>query len=113
VAAGGETRTQKWCCPAKGLQHFDISYWAFEELVHPVYGGYNAAHSDCQNTQSYDVDVNFKVATIKQSQNCSGHYSNTFTGIGTACCPALHVHCDSTPLCWPAAVAATPSQVLP
>jgi cullin-associated NEDD8-dissociated protein 1 len=26
VAAGGETRKQQWCCPAKGLQHFDISY---------------------------------------------------------------------------------------
>jgi hypothetical protein len=38
VAAGGETRTQTWCCAAPGLQHFDISYWAFEKLVHPVSG---------------------------------------------------------------------------
>jgi hypothetical protein len=38
VAAGGETRTQSWCCAAKGLQHFDISYWAMEKLVRPVFG---------------------------------------------------------------------------
>lgn len=38
VAKGGETRTQQWCCGAKGLQHFDVSYDAFEKLTHPVYG---------------------------------------------------------------------------
>ncbi|KAG1671486.1 hypothetical protein FOA52_003144 [Chlamydomonas sp. UWO 241] len=36
VKPGGETRTQQWCCGNE--QHFDLSYWAFEQLSHPVYG---------------------------------------------------------------------------
>ncbi|KAI8476465.1 MAG: hypothetical protein J3K34DRAFT_455778 [Monoraphidium minutum] len=36
VAPGGETREQTWCCG--GVQHFDLSYDAFEQLAHPVYG---------------------------------------------------------------------------
>lgn len=55
MAAGGETRTQNWCCQLTGKlqQHFDISYYAFEKLVHPVYGRYpnckmlNAAQLQC------------------------------------------------------------------
>jgi hypothetical protein len=34
VAEGGEVRRQHWCCG--GVQHFDISYWGFEQLAHPV-----------------------------------------------------------------------------
>lgn len=36
VKPGGETRTQQWCCG--GIYHFDISYWGFEQLAHPLYG---------------------------------------------------------------------------
>jgi hypothetical protein len=36
VKPGGETRTQTWCCG--GVEHFDLSYDAFEQLAHPVYG---------------------------------------------------------------------------
>ena len=31
----------QWCCPnADGsvVQHFDLSFWAFEQLAHPLYG---------------------------------------------------------------------------
>ncbi|WIA32859.1 hypothetical protein OEZ86_006034 [Tetradesmus obliquus] len=39
VAPGGEIRTQSWCCPSSiGLGHFDLSFWAFEQLAHPLYG---------------------------------------------------------------------------
>ncbi|KAF6253155.1 hypothetical protein COO60DRAFT_1643399 [Scenedesmus sp. NREL 46B-D3] len=38
VAAGGETRTQTWCCATQGVRHFDVAYDAFEQLAHPVYG---------------------------------------------------------------------------
>ncbi|GAX79409.1 hypothetical protein CEUSTIGMA_g6850.t1 [Chlamydomonas eustigma] len=36
VKKGGEVRRQEWCCG--GEHHFDLSYYAFEELAHPVYG---------------------------------------------------------------------------
>eukprot|EP00198_Chlamydomonas_reinhardtii_P014096 XP_001703433.1 predicted protein [Chlamydomonas reinhardtii] len=36
VKAGGEVRRQEWCCG--GQNHFDLSYFAFEDLAHPVYG---------------------------------------------------------------------------
>jgi cullin-associated NEDD8-dissociated protein 1 len=32
----GEIRTQNWCCG--GNNHFDLSFWAFEQLAHPSYG---------------------------------------------------------------------------
>jgi cullin-associated NEDD8-dissociated protein 1 len=32
----GEVRRQFWCCG--GQNHFDLSYWAFQKLAHPVYG---------------------------------------------------------------------------
>ncbi|WIA23970.1 hypothetical protein OEZ85_013605 [Tetradesmus obliquus] len=38
VAAGGETRTQTWCCSTQDVRHFDVSYDTFEQLAHPVYG---------------------------------------------------------------------------
>jgi cullin-associated NEDD8-dissociated protein 1 len=31
-----ENRTQPWCCG--GNNHFDLSFWAFEQLAHPSYG---------------------------------------------------------------------------
>jgi rare lipoprotein A (peptidoglycan hydrolase) len=31
-----EIRTQNWCCG--GNNHFDLSFWAFEQLAHPTYG---------------------------------------------------------------------------
>lgn len=31
-----EVRTQNWCCG--GNNHFDLSFWAFEQLAHPSYG---------------------------------------------------------------------------
>jgi hypothetical protein len=66
VKKGGEMRQQKWCCGGerdstfaqlhlqverlfhepqsnlvlhgKGEHHFDISYYAFKQLAHPLYG---------------------------------------------------------------------------
>ncbi|KAI8470025.1 MAG: hypothetical protein J3K34DRAFT_521703 [Monoraphidium minutum] len=39
VAPGGEVRRQEVCCggPA-GITHFDISFYGFEQLAHPLYG---------------------------------------------------------------------------
>ncbi|MEW5313055.1 MAG: hypothetical protein WDW38_004649 [Sanguina aurantia] len=34
--SAGTTQKQDWCCG--GQNHFDLSYWAFEKLAHPVYG---------------------------------------------------------------------------
>jgi cullin-associated NEDD8-dissociated protein 1 len=31
-----EIRTQNWCCG--GNNHFDLNFWAFEQLAHPSYG---------------------------------------------------------------------------
>ncbi|KXZ56876.1 hypothetical protein GPECTOR_1g790 [Gonium pectorale] len=36
VQKGGEIRRQEWCCG--GQNHFDLSFFAFEQLAHPVYG---------------------------------------------------------------------------
>lgn len=59
VAPGGETRKQNWCCELSGKlqQHFDISYYAFEKLVHPVYGEFQVTL-----VQSYGADVQQNVA---------------------------------------------------
>jgi hypothetical protein len=32
----GQTAAQPWCCG--DVYHFDMSFWAFERLAHPVYG---------------------------------------------------------------------------
>ncbi|GFH29604.1 expansin-like EG45 domain-containing protein [Haematococcus lacustris] len=36
VKPGGEVRRQEWCCGP--VHHFDLSYWAFEQLAHPLFG---------------------------------------------------------------------------
>ncbi|KAJ9505556.1 hypothetical protein QJQ45_028036, partial [Haematococcus lacustris] len=36
VKPGGEVRRQEWCCGP--VNHFDLSYWAFEQLAHPLFG---------------------------------------------------------------------------
>ncbi|KAJ9517598.1 hypothetical protein QJQ45_025065 [Haematococcus lacustris] len=36
VKPGGEVRRQEWCCGP--MPHFDLSWWAFEQLAHPLSG---------------------------------------------------------------------------
>eukprot|EP00775_Hariotina_reticulata_P013960 gene13960-14074_t len=36
IKYSGEVRTQNWCCG--GNNHFDLSFWAFQQLAHPSYG---------------------------------------------------------------------------
>uniref|UniRef100_A0A383WGT9 Expansin-like EG45 domain-containing protein n=1 Tax=Tetradesmus obliquus TaxID=3088 RepID=A0A383WGT9_TETOB len=39
VKKGGEVRKQLACCGGKGgFAHFDLSFWAFEKLAHPLSG---------------------------------------------------------------------------
>ena len=39
VKPGGETRRQDVCCGGSaGIAHFDISFFGFEQLAHPLYG---------------------------------------------------------------------------
>eukprot|EP00882_Tetradesmus_deserticola_P029331 GHRQ01032846.1.p1 GENE.GHRQ01032846.1~~GHRQ01032846.1.p1 ORF type:complete len:418 (+),score=138.10 GHRQ01032846.1:407-1660(+) len=39
VKKGGEVRKQQVCCGGKaGIAHFDLSYWAYEKLAHPLSG---------------------------------------------------------------------------
>jgi cullin-associated NEDD8-dissociated protein 1 len=44
----GTVRRQWWCCG--GNNHFDLSFWAFEKLVHPSYGVMKMEYRpvDCQ-----------------------------------------------------------------
>ncbi|KAL6764674.1 hypothetical protein V8C86DRAFT_2468022 [Haematococcus lacustris] len=71
VKAGGETRRQEWCCGP--VTHFDISYWAMQQLAHPVTGAImlNYRPVDCDTGAPVPPNIISPVL-----------YSST-TGIGT------------------------------
>eukprot|EP00955_Chlamydomonas_euryale_P068050 360002-Chlamydomonas_euryale.AAC.4 len=59
VKPGGETRTQNWCCGS--AEHFDLSYWAFEQLAHPVYGVMTISYRpvDCYSGEELPLTPGF------------------------------------------------------
>ena len=61
----------QWCCPnadGSAVQHFDLSFWAFEQLAHPLYGACPQPAIGSETTQTAVLG-----------------FLNTLTGVNLAC----------------------------
>ncbi|KAL6758139.1 hypothetical protein V8C86DRAFT_3025649 [Haematococcus lacustris] len=57
VKPGGEVRRQEWCCGP--VNHFDLSYWAMEQLAHPVFGAIMLNYRPVDCTTGAPIPPNF------------------------------------------------------
>ncbi|KAJ9509472.1 hypothetical protein QJQ45_001939 [Haematococcus lacustris] len=57
VKPGGEVRRQEWCCGP--VHHFDLSYWAMEQLAHPVFGAIMLNYRPVDCTTGTPIPPNF------------------------------------------------------
>ena len=100
-----EVRTQNWCCG--GNNHFDLSFWAFEQLAHPTYGVMPIEYRpvNCETREPLRW-VRVRLHLLLRQTCCSIVLHNTADGIWLALPPlalfgacilstALAAHSDS------------------